>query len=329
MREYGRLTADLIKGEAPRYSRQLAKQRETIAKKNAKIAELQEKLEILPPRVDASRLVWIFSSGRSGTTWIMRMFAGLPGFSPWNEPRVGWLYGNYLGALRDKTLALDNFVLGEPHADVWLRSLRNLVLEGAASRFPERIRSGFVVVKEPNGSIGAPHLVRAIPRSRVLVVVRDPRDVCASMLDGRKPGGWQLARMDLEESPVEKDPDAFVAVAAGSYAREMGGALKAYEEHAGLKSLVRYEDLRSDALGVMRRIVQKLELPVKDKRLERAVRRQSWEMMPEDRKGPGQLYRKARPGSWREDLTPAQARMVENKTRPFLEMFYPEETDSP
>ena len=45
-------------------------------------------------------------------------------------------------------------------------------------------------------------------------------------------------------------------------------------------------------------------------------------VIPDGEKGEGKFYRKATPGGWREDLTPKQARVIEEVTRPLLEEFY-------
>jgi hypothetical protein len=55
-----------------------------------------------------------------------------------------------------------------------------------------------------------------------------------------------------------------------------------------------------------------------------AVEKYSWETIPEEEKSEGKFYRKASPSSWTEDLTPRQARTVEEITRPILEAFYPD-----
>jgi hypothetical protein len=46
-------------------------------------------------------------------------------------------------------------------------------------------------------------------------------------------------------------------------------------------------------------------------------------MIPEEKKGEGKFYRKASPGSWREDLTPKQIKMVEKETAPVIKAYYP------
>src|SRR5215213_6618506 len=47
-----------------------------------------------------------------------------------------------------------------------------------------------------------------------------------------------------------------------------------------------------------------------------------------NKKGPDKPHRKATPGSWKEDLTPEQARIVEELTVPILDEFYPERSSS-
>jgi hypothetical protein len=119
-----------------------------------------------------------------------------------------------------------------------------------------------------------------------------------------------------------EDTAAFVERLAKHYAKNVGRAAEAYSAHEGPKVLVRYEDLRSDARREMKRIHSTLEMEVDEKRLARSVEEHSWENIPEEEKGEGKFRRKAKPGGWREDLTPEQARIVEETTRPLLEQFY-------
>lgn len=44
--------------------------------------------------------------------------------------------------------------------------------------------------------------------------------------------------------------------------------------------------------------------------------------MPEGKKGAGKFYRNASPGSWRNELTPEQVRIVEKETAALMEEFY-------
>ena len=89
--------------------------------------------------------------------------------------------------------------------------------------------------------------------------------------------------------------------------------------------LVRYEELRADTLGTVKRICSTLGMAADEDELAQAVEKHSWENVPEGKKGEGKFYRKATPGGWKEDLTPQQAETVERITAPLLKEFYPYE----
>jgi Sulfotransferase domain len=175
-------------------------------------------------------------------------------------------------------------------------------------------------------------LLEALPESRVIFLVRDPRDVVSSWLDGSRSGGWHQENMARKNprrtSRTDENPDRFVKGLASHYAKNVGKAADAYEAHQGPKVLVRYEELRADTLATMERIHSTLGMEVDEELLARSVEEHSWENIPEEEKGEGKFRRKAKPGSWREDLTPEQVRIVEEATDRFLEQFYPSEAQS-
>jgi hypothetical protein len=288
-------------------------------------------------------IVWIFGASRTGSTWLSRMMGELKGHTVWREPLVGALFGNLYYDRAKHLIGKPgkHYILGDSYRESWLESMRAFVLKEATGRFPEAAGAGnYLVIKEPNGSLGAPLLMEALPESRMILLVRDPRDVIASSMDARRKGGWQYSSMDARrkgawqdvdrnkgkwrpESPADKDPDAFVRARAKSYLRRIEMTKQAYEAHEGRKVLVRYEELREDTLATMERIYSELEIEVDERELARAVEKYSWENIPEELKGEGKIYRKATPGSWREDLTPEQIKRVEKITAPLLKEFYP------
>jgi hypothetical protein len=321
-----------VENQLKKRTGELERARRELADRDRDLAELRGKV----PAGDAApvdglrpeNVVWIFGTGRVGSTWLMRMVDELEGQTLWREPMVGLLFG-YLYYLwsDEKYRATKHFILGRDRKS-WLRSMRNFVLEEARSRFPEVKGDGYLVVKEPNGSIGAPLLMEALPESRMILLVRDPRDVVASTLDASRQGSWVHDRLNMPGSPADEDPTTFVMSRAHKYLWYVGNSKLAYDAHNGPKALVKYEDLRADTLGTMRRLYAELGIDVDQGELARAVEEHDWENVPEDRKGEGKFHRKATPGGWREDLTEEQARTVERITAPLLKEFYSYEGES-
>jgi hypothetical protein len=266
-------------------------------------------------RFPPENLIWIFGAARTGSTWLLRMMA--ENASAWNEPMVGSLFGVFKGEQGEapENKNRRDFILSEPQ--LYNDAIRTFILNAAAARFPSKER---LVIKEPNGTIGAPLITQALPESSVILLIRDPRDVVASALGAATEGGWWANVRNRGQLPLESTEE-IVRKRSLRYARQMSAAIEAYEAHEGPKVLIRYEDLRMDTLGTMKRLYSALEMPTE--RLPEVVEKHSWENVPEEKKGPGKFYRKATPGGWREDLTPEQARVVEEMTAPLLKKFYP------
>jgi hypothetical protein len=278
--------------------------------------------------VDPANIIWIFCSSRSGSTWLRSMMAEVGEHKVWEEPKVGRLFGDFYRRAQKSQLASSNFIMGEPTRAGWIKSIRNFILDGARYAHPFLNPGHYLVVKEVDSSAGAPLLMEALPESRMIFLIRDPRDVAASALDATKEGNWMYEMMDeagwKRKSMTDKGPDSVVRGRARTYLRQVESIREAYNAHRGRKVMIRYEDLRADTLGVMKRVYSVLEIPVEEEALTQAVEKHSWENIPEKEKGEGKFYRKASPGGWHKDLTPEQAETVERITAPLLEEFYPE-----
>ena len=288
-------------------------------------ASLRSRARRSPGGVKPENIVWIFGTGRSGSTWLGSMMGGLDGCAMWNEPLVGNLFGNFHYFRVGGRKPGRQYILGEPYKETWLGPMRDLVLGGAAARFPELMEGGYLIIKEPNGSIGSPLLMEALPESRMIFLIRDPRDVVASSMDARSEGSWLQERREARRrtSKPDRNPNVYVRMRANSYVQQIEKTGQAYRAHGGHKVMVRYEDLRADTLETMKRIYTALEIPVEEAELARSVEKNSWENIPEQEKGEGKKRRKAKPGGWKEDLTARQVEIVEEITGPLLNEFYP------
>jgi hypothetical protein len=266
--------------------------------------------------VRPENIVWTFGSAWSDSAWLGSMMGTAEG-TVWNRPLLGDLFGDlfYVRAAhrRDK-----DFVLGGPE-ETRSKLIRAFILSVVEAKFPRATHDSYLVVNEPGGSLGAPLLSKALPESRLILLVRHPGDVIASALrasgesDQLGPGNGQDDLREEGIAPFE-DPDFIVANQAARYLDFVGNAKRAYEEHAGPKVLVRYEDLRTDTLGTMRRIYSELGMAVDEVKLSSVVERHSRELSSEEDEAITEWCR--------EVLTEEQMAVVEKKTAPLLEEFY-------
>jgi hypothetical protein len=327
VRAYLRFEVGIIRGEVPAPAevpgrppdQQLATRDREISRLRARLAtgDSHDTIGGIPPE----HFIWVFGVARTGSSWLGAMMGDLDDHATWYEPYVGDVFGYaYYMRAGEQQRGRGDYILGDPYRGAWIRSLRTFVLEGADARFPELGENGYLVVKEPNGSVGAPLLVEALPESRMILLVRDPRDVVASLLAAQREGSWGAAG---EDALADTDPDEFVQQRARMYNASFGKAWEAYEVHTGRKVAIRYEDLRYNAFGELEKVYSSLAIPIQEEQLRRVVEKHAWENIPERQKGPNKPRRKAKPGGWREDLTLEQARMVEEITTPIMNEFYP------
>jgi hypothetical protein len=275
--------------------------------------------------VNAANITWIFCVGRSGSTWLSNVMGELGGHTIWREPKIGQLFGEFYVNTPKRKRDAANFIMGAPTRKAWISSIRNFVLVGARHTFPLLRPEHQLIIKEPGGGIGAPLLMEALPESRIILLVRDPRDIVASWLDAAGEGSWKRQNQragSKREALAEKRPDAAVRKLARKCLNNLQMAKQAYDDHQGPKTLVLYERLRSDTLGTMKDMYSDLGMEIDEAQLARAVEKHAWENIPKELKGGGKFFRKASPGGWREDLTPKQAEMVEWITAPILDEFY-------
>lgn len=265
-------------------------------------------------------LVWMVGSPRTGSTWLLNLLAVHPRVRTTDEPLIGAHLGfpasatigtvarspragagsRALDVWRDR----DDYFFSDRYADAWREPLRRLVLQRLNAQLRDNggdPRRDLLVVKEPHGSEAADVIAAALPASRLLVVVRDGRDVVDSMLDAVQPGAWASSLANVEATPEARlrfvDDCARVWVERTQVVLRTRAALDA-SRHL----LVRYEDLLRDPLDGVRRILTWLRLD-EPTELAAHVERLSFEGVNADHRGSGKFHRAATPGLWRQNLT--------------------------
>ena len=237
-----------------------------------------------------SRLTWIWGSGRTGSTWLMELLCAplkasreqAVGFSwppAWDGqsaalPIDEFLISRHLvpwmgrtedltGASRPDTLlnylgTHPSYAFSDAYADVWRPEVRRLTLvrlyavieraRKAGLKLPEALP--LLVIKEVNGSHAADFVMSLFPRSRMLVLLRDPRDVLDSLLDAQRSGGWLAHARPLAAVDGESERLEWVESACRNWMAQFQTVRNAYEAHdPALRRELRYERLLADTAG--------------------------------------------------------------------------------
>jgi hypothetical protein len=143
------------------------------------------------------------------------------------------------------------------------------------------------------------------PRSRMIFLVRDGRDVLDSLLDANRPGGW-LANVGwgTGEFGDSRQKLEWIREHCRNWVARMNACSRAFEAHdPALRQRVRYEDLLADTAARLTDLALWLDLPAAREEIGDIASAHSFAALPEDAKGPGMFRRSASPGAWREHLT--------------------------
>jgi hypothetical protein len=195
------------------------------------------------------------------------------------------------------------------YRDQWEPALRDLIV----TRFDAQahdiagsrgINEPMVVVKEP-GSHVADLLFSLFPRSRLVFLLRDGRDVVDSWVDAYTRGSWAL---DEGAYPVAPEGRLhMVRWLSTVWTYRIAVVQAAYERNVGSSRLmVRYEDMLLDPVAQLQRICDTLELEVPQDRLTSVAEAHAYDQLSTAEKGEGRAVRAASPGAWRRNLRPEE-----------------------
>jgi hypothetical protein len=297
-----------------------------------------------------SRLVWIFGSTRTGSTWLLRLLChpltldpkdGL-GFSlpdtaaggspidvlPVNEfllghhlaPRSGdpmrLANGQYVAAtVNSFWTSSPDYALSRDFEDVWRPELRRLALvrlhamvERAATRLPVDDDPA-IVIKDVGTSHAADITMSVLPRSRLLFMVRDGRDVIDSLIHAAQPGSW-FARVAKPLISSDAERLDFVRDKATEWACWTDSCQRAWaNQPPELRRMARYEEFLADPVGELVALCQWIGLERDEPTLAATVRANRFGSG--EPTGPKEFARAATPGLWRQNLTPDEQQVAE------------------
>jgi hypothetical protein len=218
-----------------------------------------------------------------------------------------------------------SYLFAPRFADAWRPALRELILqrfEAQARAFEEEYGgSGLpVVIKEPNGSYGAELVMSLVPASRMIFLLRDPRDVIDSFMDAMSEGGWLASTGYMRTLATPEDRLNFARTESRSWVERTDAVQRAYDAHPEERRYrLRYEDLRADPEGTLAGLLSWMGAERSERAIQAAVKATAFESIPAENRGRGKQRRTAQPGLWREHLSDAEQEAIQAVAGPAFE----------
>lgn len=277
------------------------------------------------------KLVWIFGTPRSGSTWLVRDILKMDRIAVLDESGIGIL----LGAYRDDPMPFYHMVRGTypiklrriidqeknfaffsaAYEKIWAKSLKRMIVDRISAQFPVTAFD-LILIKAPNESHASDIIMKCFPKSRLIFLIRDGRDV----IDSRQ-SKFHNPRTGMEpETPEERK--FRINYFSSLWNLHVEITKKAYESHdPKLRLLLKYEDLRIKPIEQIEKINQFLDLSLPMDKIKEIADETKFENVPSFMKGDDKNIRKAIPGSWKTYFSTDERKMANAIMKENLEEF--------
>ena len=263
--------------------------------KNKNLKELTEKEE----SIFEKNIIWLFGNARGGTTWVSLELLS-HNTNAINEPHVeehlsmpAFKRKNDIFIRRiDNPQKNSGYFFSNEYKNVWMKFLRKLILNRFYAQVKEIHKK--TIIKEPVTLGAIDILTECMSKSKIIILLRDGRDVLDSTFDAQSKGGFMTKTMNRE--PLK---NRIVAVRNFSmlWTHRNDHFQKTFNNHPeNLRYMVKYEDILKDTTGELEKLYQFLEIDISKEQVQNIVQKYDFENIPENQKGSGKLHRSASPG---------------------------------
>ena len=268
-----------------------------------------------------TKLVWIFGTPRSGSTWLTHDILRKEKIRSLDETMLGaqlgafidspsihwnWMNGMYEGNFKriiddDRK---DAFFSSNFEKD-WKESLKFLILHRIGAQF------GFngyehVIIKAPNESHASDLILKCVPKSKLIFLIRDGRDV----IDSRQ-GKFHNPRRFFSRPETDEERKFRIAHFAKMWNLMIETTQRAYDKHnSNLRLMVKYEDLLTSPINEIKKIYDFLGYQLPEAKIKEIADVTSFENVPDELKGDDKNIRKAKPGNFRDYFNQKELEIV-------------------
>jgi len=256
-------------------------------------------------------IVWVFGVRRSGTTWLRDLLSHDTKFLR-ESHLTDHLSLNSRSSdfvrLIDEKKDSKNYFFSTYYRNTWQYYLGKLIIYRIFAEVQDY--SHKIIVKEPSSYLSASDLIsQCTPKSKVIIILRDGRDVIDSIIDGRQKGGWLSKNTDSNISEKIRSP--FIEKSSKWWVKQTENLLKTYETlPKERKFLVYYEDLLKNTFDTLQKIYELIEIPISNDTLKEIINKFDFKNIPPEEKGKGKFYRFANPGKWKENFNKKETQIM-------------------
>ena len=174
-----------------------------------------------------------------------------------------------------------------------------------------------VIIKAPNESHASDLLMKCVPKSKLIFLIRDGRDV----IDSRQ-GKFQNPGRFFSRPETDEERKFRIAHFAKMWNLMIETTQRAYDKHnSNLRLMVKYEDLLTSPINEIKKIYDFLGYQLPEAKIKEIADVTSFENVPDELKGEDKNIRKAQPESFKDYFSEKELEMVNEIMKNNLEKY--------
>ena len=169
-----------------------------------------------------------------------------------------------------------------------------------------------IIVKEPNGSLGADIISKCLPNSKIIFMFRDGRDVLLSQLTALSKGGY-AAEMDKHFEPLSgKRRVSFIKDQSLRWNELVEILLRTQKQHSkNLQLLLHYEDIIKNTFEELKKIYEFIEVKISDDEIKDVITKYDFKNISSNKKGLGTTRQFATSSQWQGGFNIIEKKLID------------------